>query len=551
MKNTIVYKHIFALLTIFVCIIFVYWPLTQGQFINFDDDLYITRNPLVNEGFSLSKAILAFKTNLGGHWHPLTWIFHMVDCSLFGLDPKWHHLSNILLHSLSCCTLFLIVSLLSFDLKTSLFVSLFWGLWPMRLESVAWLSEKKDVLSMLLGLLSIYSYIIYTFKKFKFYYFISLIFFSLSLLSKPTFVTLPALLILFDFWPLYRKQYLEKIPYVFLSIAISLIAVMSQQHDGGLKDLSSISLDDRITNAFLSYLVYFGKSFLPSSYGIFYPFQRFAPGVGVSAFLVILIISYIVITKIKSSPWLTFGWGWLLISLLPMIGFIQIGGQSFADRWSYLPQIGLLIGAVKMLENSKYIKNYYLLVILLLLTAYITSINIRYWNDSISLWSHNLEVFPDNFMAHNNLGSAYDSIQNINLAGPHFEEAYRLNPTYPEAINNVGRLRATQNRLAEAQDLFLKAIRIRPNFTIALHNSALTFMQFNNPSAAAIQWLNVLSFEPMFPDALNGLDFILRNNPYGICPEKTKISSLLSVWNPTGYTSSLHHQLTNQLDKCG
>lgn len=517
--------HLFlCALSIVLAICLVFAPTAQFEFLNFDDTTYITENAFVTSGLSFTNLTWAFSTPYAGHWHPLTWLSHQLDCELFGVAPGAHHLMSVGIHALNTILVFLFLNTSTKALAPSLFAALVFGVHPLRLESVAWVSERKDVLSMFFGLLTLNLYLAFVRARSVFIYCCITLAFLLSLLAKPTFVTLPALLVLLDLWPLNRvrlssrslekRQILaaivEKIPLALISITLCAIAINSQHLGGGLQNLSGYAATDRIAGAFVSYLAYFGKLLIPTGMGIFYPFQIYAPGVGVGAFLGLLALSYMFLAHWRTAPYLACGWLWFLISALPLIGFVQIGGQAFADRWSYLPTLGPLIGitwwAVDYLSpriGTRLLR--VLATSLVLALGIITHYELPHWRNSETIFTRTLEVSPHNFMAHTNLGSALRDKGDAQRAAYHFEEAVRLNPTYPEALNNLGIVRAEQGRYREAQELFTKAFTIRPDFDQARYNAGLAYSQMGNNVRASIDWSKVLANNPRHASALQSL----------------------------------------------
>jgi tetratricopeptide (TPR) repeat protein len=507
----------FIIVLIIACL---YYPVRNFGFLNFDDDLYITNNALVLEGFSFSNCVQAFQRNLGGHYHPITWISHMIDLSLFGLHPGAHHIVNVFIHCINVILCFYLVLALLKDRRSAFIVSILFAVHPMRIESVAWLSERKDVLSMAFGLGSILCYL-HSFKAhYKIWFAASLILFIVSLLSKPTFITMPVLLLLVDNWSgrtIEKRVLLEKLPYVFFAIVSALIVLFAQQSDGGLKSIDTISLVDRFSSVSVGYITYATKLFAPFYLGIFYPFKSYSVIIGILSASALFVITWILYFFRRSQKDLWHGWLWYLVSLVPMIGIVQIGGQSYADRWSYLPHIGILIALVSTLRKVSFFRSAYIWIVVAFYFSFLTYKNLPYWSDSKSIFAHTLEVSPDNFLAHTNLGNAFDAEGNLSQAAPHFEAAYRLNPTYPEASNNLGRLRASQQRFVEAESLFAEAVTRKPSFIIARYNLGLTKYELGRFYEAAQLWVKVFQDEPRYIQAQKSLSFLIQYQMDGLC----------------------------------
>jgi hypothetical protein len=511
-----------ALVCLSVCIILLYIPVRNFEFLNFDDDLYITQNSLVLQGLSGHTALQAFQQSLAGHYHPLTWLSHMLDTSLFGMNPGAFHLENVLFHALNTGLCFILFASIFSSWQKAFVLAALFGVHPMRIESVAWLSERKDLLSMSLGLTTIISYVRWKLSTKGIWLAASLLCFILSLLAKPTFLTMPALLLLIDGLRGERitwKSILDKIPYGILSCLMAWLVMHTQNADGGLKSLEVVSLSNRLSSACVGYLTYAGKFFFPFGIGIFYPFRIIDPSIAIGAAVILLILTGSAYYVRKHTPEIWLGWIWFIVSLLPMIGLIQIGGQSYADRWSYLSHIGILIACITFFSRYKFFSSKYFWILPTLYFASLTWWNLPFWKDSISIFSHTLEVSPDNFMAHTNLGNALDAAGNLTDATPHFEAAWKLNPLYPEALNNYGRVKASQNNFSEAHALFQKAVEIKPSFIIARYNLGLTHFELGRIVDSAHEWLLVLEQQPHNQQAMQSLQFIHQHNLGQLCDQ--------------------------------
>lgn len=505
-----------------VCIILLYLPVRNFGFLNFDDDLYITQNSLVLQGLSAVTAIQAFQQSLGGHYHPITWLSHMLDTSLFGMNPAAFHLENVFFHALNTILCFLLFVRIFSSWQKAFVLAVLFGVHPMRIESVAWLSERKDVLSMSLGLTAIIMYITWKHSEALRWYVASLICFVLSLLAKPTFMTLPALLLLIDGLrrePITWKSIFDKIPYGIFSCLIAWLVVYTQNVDGGLKSFAEVSLVNRLSSVCVGYITYAVKFFLPLNIGIFYPFRIIEPSVAIAALVVLLMITSAAYYVRNHRPEVWLGWIWFLVSLVPMIGFIQIGGQSYADRWSYLSHLGILIACVAFFSRYHFFSSKFFWLVPTLYFATLTWWNLPFWKDSISIFSHTLDVSPNNFMAHTNLGNALDAAGNLAEATPHFEAAWRLNPLYPEALNNYGRVKASQNNFIEAHELFQSAVDIKPSFIIARYNLGLSHFELGRIVDSAQEWLRILEQQPDHQQALQSLLFLYEHNQRQLCDQ--------------------------------
>jgi Flp pilus assembly protein TadD len=309
-----------------------------------------------------------------------------------------------------------------------------------------------------------------------------------------------------------------------------MIVVYAQAAGAGLRSLEEIPLADRLVGALVSYQAYFGKFFIPSGFAIFYPFTTFAPGIGAGALCGLLALSYCAFRASTRHPYLLLAWLWFLISLLPVIGIVQIGGQIFADRWTYLAHIGLCVGSVwylRELLSARTKLRFALAALTVLLCFFITRNYLPNWRSSESLFRHTLEVSPHNFMAHTNLGSALDQSGKLDQAALHYEEAARLNPTYPEALNNLGTLRARQRRLSEAAQLLERALSLRPRFRSARYNLGLVYNDQGNSVAALAAWIQVLELNSNDSAALNSIGFVLNAQLRQPCAASITSSSAL------------------------
>lgn len=529
-------------------------PVAHFEFINLDDPDYVTENAAVLAGLQLESIRWAFTNFHSGHWHPLTWISHMSDIELFGLErPGAHHLVNVALHLANVLLFFLLARRTTGRTNSSFFAALVFALHPMRIESVAWVAERKDVLSVFFGLLAMSAYIRFAAQRNLLAYLAVFWAFALSLLSKPTFVTLPVLLLLLDYWPLHRvpavgagaaKRFaaliFEKLPFFALSLGSSIVTVLAQDAGGALGGMSAYTFDARLANVFVSYQAYLGKFFFPLHLGIFYPFQVYAPGVGCGAFIGLLAVTACVCRVRATHPYVVFSWLWFLVSLLPMIGIIQFGGQAFADRWSYMPHLGLawglsMLGANRLAFRRSAAKLLGALVVTLLVCA--TRYQLQFWSDSETLFRHTIEVSPENFLAADNLGVALDRKGAMAEAKALFETAVRLRPGYAPALNNLGTILAREGDVRQAQGYFMRALASDPHSISARYHLGLTFADTNQIGEALAEWAVVLRQEPGFQRArqsILALSSRLKDCPAGfsqLAPERREaIRGILEHW---------------------
>ena len=520
------YKYLIIILLILTSFI-AFGRIIGNDFINFDDPVYITENNNIKAGLNSETIKWAFSAVVSSNWHPLTLLSHALDWSLFGANSSGHHIVSLLWHISSTILLFLFLSKTTGSLWPSAFVAALFALHPLRVESVAWASERKDVLSMFFGLASIYAYACYV-ESFKLSrYFIALILFALSLMAKPMLVTLPFLLLLLDYWPLGRwKKALqpqllpvsndsglvkkkvkqrsadstkekilalplmnrakiirsllwEKLPFIFLAIVSCIVTIWTQSKSGAVASLEQLPFLDRLLNAIVSYIQYLIKIFWPVNLAVFYPYEQslqFWQIFGAASIL--MGISIAVIYAIKKAPFLFVGWFWYLGTLVPVIGLIQVGKQSIADRYTYFPSIGVAIilawGIIYLLPKEKLRKMILIpaAVIILAGLTFLTLQQCGYWKNSISLFNHVLQATKDNYLAHNSLGVALAAEGKNEEAITHYLAAIEINPTYSTGHYNLGAALVAQGKNEEATDHYLAAIKTNPNFDDAYYNLA-------------------------------------------------------------------------------
>lgn len=544
----------------------VYWPVTQYPFVNYDDDVYITSNPLVQEGLTLEGLVRAF-TSPSFLWHPLTILSHMLACQFFGLDAGWHHLVNVLLHLASTVLLFLVLNRMTGAPGLSWFVAALFALHPLHVESVAWVTERKDVLSAFFWMLALWGYLGYVAKPGWPRYLLVLLFFALGLLAKPMLVTLPLVLLLLDYWPLGRFPWQglkrehgaapspagivrlvgEKIPFLVLSIAASVVTSVATQRIGTMSTLDAHPLDLRIANALVSYVAYLGKMIWPQHLAVFYPFPlNFPLWQTMGSALVIMGISGACLWAARKHPYFFVGWFWYLGTLVPVIGLVQVGLQGMADRYTYIPSIGLFLaiawGMPAVLPRWRYQKLILSLTAAVVLIAFTvcTWFQIQHWRNSVTLFQHAVAVTSDNYVAHYNLGTALeqegktdeaishygealkigrDVIKphynlgtilsrqgRLDEAAAHFMEVLKAKPDYPEAHLNLGITLARQGKLEEAATHFSEALKLRPGYAKAYFNFGLILEQQGRLDEARNHFTEALRLEPSYQNARHALE---------------------------------------------
>ncbi len=526
-------KLFFYLLSLAIFLTLLFWNAKSFDFLNFDDNIYVTQNRHVTSGMSDENFKWAFTTHHGGHWHPLTWLSLQLDTELFGVNATSSHLINLLFHLCNTILLFFLLVKLFKNETLAWFCALLFAVHPLRLESVIWITERKDVLSLFFGLLTLLAYVEYKIKGKRWYYGLTCCFLLLGLLAKPSLVVIPFLLPLLDFWLLKntsenqnRTNLIEKIPFVLLCLLFSGIVYFTQKEVGGLKSFNHFTFAERIGSAFVNGWRYIGKTLWPSHLSIFYPFSHYSLLVMIAALIASVFVTVLFYKLRKKYPALFFGWSWFLISLLPVIGLVQIGGQSIADRWTYLPHIGLAIalcGFLNSLVHESKIKIYFLCATLLCLMTYKSSLELPNWKNSETIFRHALESNPDNFLAHNNLGVALADRGDFQSATFHYEESVRQNPFYSEALNNLGTMKAREGNLEGAKLLFQRALQQNQKHSQARYNLALTFYKLGNKIMALQGWLTLFHEDPT-QATRSSLGFMIKNDFDFLCEKPTSDS---------------------------
>ncbi len=460
-------------LALVLLVLTLYAPAAHFEFIGFDDDQYVFENDVVRRGLGWEGVRWAFGATHAANWHPLTWISHMADVSLHGMDAGRHHLGNVFIHALNALLIYFLYARLLRSPWLAFFGAALIALHPLRIESVAWVSERKDVLSIAFATLSLLAYLGFRDRPSPTRYVMAFVSFLLGLMCKPSIVYLPALFVLLDVWnrrPVV-KRYL--VPFAILSLASAAITLVAQHAGGALKE----GFDGRITSAFVAYLVYVGKLFWAGDLSVFYPFQRQSVALGIGALGALLVFS----TWCYRRRPLWVGWGWFVAALLPVAGLVPFGGHAFADRYTYFAHVGLVLGILGWAKEGFPIlaerwKAVGLAGATLLAVCFnSTWVQLHYWKDSVTLFSRAVSLNPDNFLAHCNLGAALDKRGEWTLATAHYEETVRLNPGYAEGLNNLGVSRARDGRIVEARELFQRALARDPAFARASYNLGLTY----------------------------------------------------------------------------
>ncbi|MHC4640012.1 MAG: tetratricopeptide repeat protein [Planctomycetota bacterium] len=523
----------------------VYWPVLNHEFVKYDDDKYVTENPNVKHGITRESVVWAFTSPHFHMWHPLTSLSHLLDCQLFGLNPTGHHLTNLLLHIASTLLLFAILKRMTEAFWPCLFVALAFAVHPLNVESVAWIAERKNVLSALFWILTIAVYVRYTEHPGLVRFLLLVLVFALATLTKPIVVTLPFALLLLDYWPLGRLRWprrieqedslhpqaqqtdsqgisiwrllLEKIPLFLLTIGLSAVTYIAQQKGGVMSDLGNVPLKYRAANALVSYATYIRKMVWPSRLAVFYPhpFDKLPLWQVIISALLLLAITIAVILLIRRRKFLAVGWLWFIGTLVPVIGMVQVGAQARADRYTYLPFIGLFImiawGLSDVLvkwRKRKIALGAVALVVLLALSV-CTRLQLRHWRNNKALFEHALNVTGDNFVMSNNYANILKNKEQLEEAIEHFDKALQLRPNSPEVHNNLGNALGQLEKIDEAVKHYKMALKLRPNFAEAHYNLAVLLARLGKTDEAIASYREALRYRPKDVDTLSNLGFAL------------------------------------------
>jgi tetratricopeptide (TPR) repeat protein len=552
----------------------VYERVRNYDFVSYDDVGYVYGNQHVRAGLTAAGVKWAFTTTDTGNWHPLTWLSLMLDCQLFGIKPGWNHMINVLFHVANTLLLFIVLRRMTGALWRSAFVAALFALHPLHVESVAWIAERKDVLSGFFWMLTMLAYVRYTERTGIKRYLLMLLFFALGLMAKPMLVTLPFVLLLLDYWPLGRLKWAakdrgenisnsrrfssvfhlvaEKLPLFALSAASSAAVYIAQQKGGTMTSMEVLPLGFRVINAATSYLDYVVKIFYPANLAVLYPYPK---TFRMSAVIILLVgIAALFIFLARRRPWVTVGSLWYLGTLVPVIGIVQVGSQATADRYTYLPSIGIFIavawGAAEITARWKYQKIVLGALAALVLSALFvcTRVQVGYWKNDFTLYKHALEVTTNNSYMHERYATALEGQGKLGQAVYHYEQALQispgmywvytklgliflgqgktneaieyfektlqLKPDYPIALNNLGVLLADQGKTDEAESNFEKAIRAEPDYLRSYYNMG-KLKNRQKEYAQAVEYLEAaLQKNPDWPEVCSALaeDYLIMGN---------------------------------------
>jgi tetratricopeptide (TPR) repeat protein len=504
---------------------FVFGQTIRYDFVNYDDDTYVYANPLISSGLTIPGDIHAFSGEHSGNWHPLTTLSHMLDCQLWGSHAAGHHFTNIVLHTIAVVLLFLVLLQMTGALWRSAFVAAVFAIHPLRVESVAWISERKDVLSALFFMLTVSLYVRYVRYSSVGRYLAVVSSFALGLMCKPTLVTVPLVLLLLDYWPLKRfagesstrRLILEKIPLFALSAAVAGATLWA--HEKSIIHIERLPFMWRLGNGLITCLIYIKQMIWPARLAVFYPHPGHTLPVWeiVLAVVILLLASAGAITLRRKRPYFVTGWFWYLVMLLPVIGFIQVGSQGHADRYTYLSQIGLYIllawASTDALASSlqRRIVGVEASVAIIVL-AWCAHIQASYWRNGEMLWSHAIAVTSENFIAHDGLGQFLLDHGRLDEAIDQFQIALNIDPKYPMARTNLGIALAKKGRIDEAIANLQTVLENYPNDAKARYNLGTALLKKGDSPSAITAFEKALAIQSRYPSAHYSLGMALDDS---------------------------------------
>jgi len=567
-----------AYLLLVIATVIAYAPIRHNDFTSYDDDDYITNNPNVQVGLTRQSVIWAFTTSHEANWHPITWLSHMLDCQLFGLEPLGHHLTNLFFHIANTLLVLCVLKKMTGAIWPSAFVAAAFALHPLHVESVAWASERKDVLSTFFWMLTMAAYVRYTQQRTIIKYLPIVLFFALGLMAKPMLVTLPFVLLLLDYWPLARwpqpqlpnastrkpskktraprpviyRLLWEKAPLFVLSAASCVVTFFVQRSGGAVVKIDLMPFDIRITNALASYVTYLAKMIYPASLAPLYPLKYLPTWQPIISFFILVVISAIVIYWARRRPYLIVGWLWYLGTLVPVIGLLQVGVQAYADRYTYLPLLGIFImiawfaaELTAKWRRRKLAIGISISAVLMITAALLicTQNQVRKWRDNCTLYKHTLAVTENNGIMHYNYGCALlNDKEDFETAIEHFKKTLQIRPTKVSALNNwgvalqrlgkeqeaiekwnqsiqidpdnpntnyhLGMALKRQQKYEDAAGHFEKSLQLKPVWYV--HSSlGDIYFQMGKIDLAIDQWTRAINLNPLTPVVLNKLAWLL------------------------------------------
>ena len=514
-------RSVWISIVLFVGTAVLFWRTAGHDFVNYDDPDYVTANEHVKRGLGVATVTWAFRSGEASNWHPLTWISHALDVSLFGLDPRGHHVTSVILHAINAVLAFVVLRRLTGAMWTSALAAALFAWHPLRVESVAWVAERKDVLSGTFWFLTLWAYARYAQEgRAARWYFAGLAAFALGLMAKPMLVTLPCVLLLLDAWPLRRmtrenfsRMVAEKTPFFALAVGSSAVTYLVQQAGGSVS--VELGLGARLANAAVAAACYLGKFLWPVDLAVLYPHPGYWPAATVAMCgAVVAGLTIVALWQRGTRPWLAVGWLWFLGTLVPVSGLVQVGLQSMADRYTYLPMLGVHIAALWTLRDwvgSVGARRAATTAagLALLGCAALTWRQLGVWKNSLTLFNHAIAVTKNNYLAHNNRAIWLCDHGRMEEGIADYQRSLAIRPDYPEANNNLGRLLVQQGRAAEAVPMLRRALAGKPRSVEVRNNLANALSDAGALDEAIEHYEVILRQQPRHVNALNGLGVAL------------------------------------------
>ena len=525
-------RDTFVILGLVSAVLVIYGQTGGYDFISYDDRTYVMNNPAIRNGITWESLRWAFTATYASNWHPLTWVSYMADYRFFGLNPKGYHVVNVVLHAANTVIVFLVLRVITGAVWPSAFVAALFGVHPLHVESVAWVAERKDVLSTLCWLLTMWAYARYAEHKSLGWYLAALGLFVLGLMAKPMLVTLPFVLLLLDWWPLRRivfssgeppreplgRLMLEKVPFMVLAAVSSVLTVIAQSSGGAVATLERFPIDVRLMSAVVSYVAYLQKTVWPVGLSVHYPHPGSALSVWMvlAAAIILLAVTAAAIRWARSRPYVVVGWLWYLGTLVPVIGLVQVGDQAMADRYTYVPLIGVFIAVAwgardlaSRWRSARWAVPWLATVLLVVLTVAAWN-QVRYWRDSITLYEHAVSVVEGDPLLHYNLANELRERGRLAEAAQHYEEALRFDPNHAAAHTNLGPILAQQGRLDDAITHYTAALRIKPELAEAHNNLGMLLAEHGKIEEAIPHFQEAVRIKPEMEAARRNLDVAQR-----------------------------------------
>jgi len=524
-------------LLIILCIS-VYYPILHFDFLSFDEEQYVTKNPMVQAGLTWEGFQWAFTTTEAGFWQPVVWLSHMLDCELFGMNPGGHHISNLLLHMVNTLLLFLMLKSMTDAPARSAFVAALFAVHPLHVESVAWVADRKDLLCALFWFLTMSAYFFYVKSPGMLRYLYVIVLFIIGLMSKPMIVTLPAILLFLDFWPLRRLSeaplsmgrdivtiikasrncrwlVLEKIPLFLMTLPIILITFLAETQAEALPPQAAFPLHLRLANTLVNYVHYLGKTFYPLHLSIFYPQPGLRPLW--QPFLAGLFLAGLTILALRMSrryPYIVTGWFWYVIALVPVIGLIQVGSHVMADRYTYIPLIGIFMlvawGGSEILNNCGWQRmSLYVACVMVVVLALIAGKQVHVWQNTETVFRQALAATENNYLAHNNLGAVLMDCGKVEEASLHYRESLRIKPHFNLARVNLGNALITMGRIDEGILCYRTVLKNNPKDRLAMRNLADIFLKQGNYVESLVIYKKLYGHDPNDPGLNNNMGVAL------------------------------------------